>query len=335
MTSYLALMVKKLNSVENIIDNFEDVTANINDYLYEKYQEENPNYEPRVLEEVEIIGSILMSLMLPGLIVATFFLIIKFLDSLGKHIITKRKKVFQIISPNSYKKINKMTNLNLDPERITLPRKQNTGMFIVRIFLTILLIVAVFFIFLSHCYIWNKSGANIDSINNFGTDSPISLRELHEKMGDTLDMVTSHLETMQKYMPNALAELSHLTSVDVQEIIEDKIDRVTGKAGEFSDFAANLNSFKIDSDNKTWSTFLSFCFVSSSVVAMWFWFLIISYKFEDRLGWFCATVFWCSTFLTFVLMNIYTTMFIPYLCSSIQPESKFILQIIGVETSYP
>ena len=90
MTSYLGLMVKKLNSVENIIDNFEDVTANINDYLYEKYQEENTNYEPRELEQVEIIGSILMSLMLPGLIVATFFLIIKLLDSLAKHIKTKR-----------------------------------------------------------------------------------------------------------------------------------------------------------------------------------------------------------------------------------------------------
>lgn len=244
-----------------------------------------------------------------------------------------RRKVFQIISPNSYKKMEKMINVNLDPEMVAMPKKKKTCMFPVRIFLTILMILTVCSIFLGHCYIWNKSGANIDSINNFGTDSPTSLRELHEKMGNTLDMVTSHLEVVQEYMPNALAELSHLTSVDVQEIIEDKIDRVTGKAGEFSEFAANLNSFKLDSDNKSFSIFLSFCFVASSVVAMWFWYLIISYRFEHRLGWFCATVIWCSTLLTFVLMNVYTTMFIPYLCSSIQPESDLILKIIGVEIS--
>jgi len=329
-TSYLGLLIKKLNRVENIIDNFEDVTSNLNDFLYEKYQDEEGyiNYEPRQLEVVEIIGSILMSLMLPGLIVASFFLIIKLLSTLVKHIKTKRKRLYQIVVPNRYKTLS-TPQLNLDPELLALPRKQKAGMFSVRVFLTLLMMMAVFSIFLGHAYIWNKSGANIDSSNNLIGDSPASLRELHGKMRTTLEMVTNHLATVQEYMPDALSELSHLTSVDVQEIIEDKIDRVTGKGGEFSDFAANLDDFIIDSDNKTLSIFLSFCFISSTVVSMWFWYLLISYKYEHHLGWFCAIGFWCSTFLTLVLMNIYTSMFIPYLSSSVQHESGFILGIIG------
>ena len=89
-TSYLGLLVKRLNRVENIVDNFGDLTSNVADYLYGQYQEDDTNYEPRKLEDVEIIGSILMSLMLPGLIVATFFLVIKVLISLISHIKIKR-----------------------------------------------------------------------------------------------------------------------------------------------------------------------------------------------------------------------------------------------------
>jgi len=324
-TSYLGLMVKRLNRIENIIDKFEDSTSNLADYLYEKYSEENSNYDPRKLEKVEIVGGILMSMMLPGLIVATFFLVSKLLYSLIRRI--KMKRLYQIAAPNSYKRMNKM--IKLDPEMLALPRNRKTCMFSVRIFLTIIMILAVFLVFLGHCYVWNKSGANIDSANNFSGDTPASLRELHTKMSSTLEMVNTHLVAVQEYMPSALAELSHLTSVDVQEIIEAKIDRVTSKGGEFSDLASNLDNFVLDSDNKSFSIFLSLCFTASSVVSMWFWYLLISYKFEQHLGWLCALVWWCSTFLALVLVNIYSSMFIPYLCTSIQPDSDFMLRIIG------
>jgi hypothetical protein len=89
-TSYLGLMVKRLNSVENTIDNFDDLTSNVANHLYGQYQEEKTDIRPRQLEEVEIIGSTLMSMMLPGLIVATFFLVIKVLISLASYIKTKR-----------------------------------------------------------------------------------------------------------------------------------------------------------------------------------------------------------------------------------------------------
>ena len=222
--------------------------------------------------------------------------------------------------------------IKLDPEMLALPVKQKerpTCMFSIRIFLTISMVISVILIFLAHCYIWNKSGANIDSVNDLIGEEPISIRELHAKMKTTLGMVSSHLEVVQLYMPRALTELSELTSLDVQEIIESKIDRVTTKGAEFSDFASSLDSFVIDSDNKSLSIFLSLCFTASSLVSMWFWYLVISYKFEHNLVWFAAIVWWCSTFLSFVLVNLYTAMFIPYLNSTIQPDSDFILAIIG------
>ena len=89
-TSYLGLMVKRLNSVENTIDSFDDLTSNVANHLSGQYQEEKNDIGPRQLEDVEIIGSILMSMMLPGLIVATFFLVIKVLIYLASHIKSKR-----------------------------------------------------------------------------------------------------------------------------------------------------------------------------------------------------------------------------------------------------
>ena len=89
-TSYLGLMVKRLNRVENTIDNFDDLTSNVANYLFGQDQEGETGIGPRQLEDVEIIGSILMSMMLPGLIVATFFLVIKVLISLASHIKSKR-----------------------------------------------------------------------------------------------------------------------------------------------------------------------------------------------------------------------------------------------------
>lgn len=331
-TSYLGLMVKRLNRVENTIDNFDDLTSNVANYLFGQDQEGKTDIGPRQLEDVEIIGSILMSMMLPGLIVATFFLVIKVLVSLASHI--KSKRLGQIVAPNKYKKLNKM--IKLDPEMLALPRKQKkrqTCMFSIRILLTVMMVMSVFVIFLTHCYIWNKWGANIDSVNNFIGDSPISMRELHGKMKETLDTVSTQLDAVQLYMSRAMVELSQLTSIDVQEIIESKIERVTTKGAEFSDLASILDNFVINSDNKTLSIFLSLCYMTSSLVSMWFWYLVISYKFEHHLGWFAAIVWWCSTFLMFVLMNLYSTMFIPYITTVIQSDASFILDIIGAKDS--
>ena len=79
MTSYLGLMVKRLNRIETLVDDFSDLSSDISDFLEYPDDEDDYkyNYEPRNLEVVEIVGSILMSMMLPGLIVASFFLIIQ------------------------------------------------------------------------------------------------------------------------------------------------------------------------------------------------------------------------------------------------------------------
>ena len=88
--SFLGLMVKKLNRVENTIDNFDDSTFNVAYFLSEQYQQENDNADPKELDVVEIVGSVLMSMMLPGLIVATFFLVLKVIISLVSRIKVKR-----------------------------------------------------------------------------------------------------------------------------------------------------------------------------------------------------------------------------------------------------
>ena len=79
--SFLGLMVKKLNHVENTIDKFDDLTLNVAKFLSEKYDGESN--EPNDLAVPDVIGSVLMSMMLPGLIVATYFLIIKVIISMG------------------------------------------------------------------------------------------------------------------------------------------------------------------------------------------------------------------------------------------------------------
>ena len=233
-----------------------------------------------------------------------------------------------MLKPIKYRKLNKISLR--DPEMLASPRKPRNQncMFFVRVGLTVLMVISACVVFLGHCYIWNSWGANIDSVQHFVGDHPMSLRELHGEMTATLSTVSRDLEAVQAYMHRGFAELRS-TSAEMQDIIEDKMERVTMKSAEFSDLAWNLDSFIIDSDNKTLSIFLSFCYVASSVVSMWFWYLLISCKFTNNLGWFAAVLWWCSTFLTFILVNLYSSMFLPYLTSVIQQDSGFILKMMG------
>ena len=47
-TSYLGLMVKRLNRVENTIDNFDDLTSTVANYLFGQYEEEPQFYKPNI-----------------------------------------------------------------------------------------------------------------------------------------------------------------------------------------------------------------------------------------------------------------------------------------------
>lgn len=322
--SVLGLMVKQLNRVEDTIDQFDEETLNVASFL-SKFQEEFLEEEPNQLEVVEVIGSVLMSMMLPGLIVATFFLVIKVAIAMGSKI--SFKILSPILDPIKYKKLNRISLSDPEMLAVRMKPKKTNRMFAVQVVLSVLMVMAVFVIFLGHCYVWNKWGANIDSAEHFIGETPLSLRELHGKMSVTMTQISEYMGTVKEYIPVALEQLGQ-TSPGIDKIILGKVDRVIEKGADFSVLAGNLDSFVIDSDNKTLSVFLSLCYVVSCVVSMWFWFLIISFKFEHNIGWFLGVVCWCSTFLSLILINIYSTLFIPYLITLIQKDSAFILNVI-------
>jgi len=329
-TSYLGLMVKRLNQIETLVDDFSDLSSDISDFLEYPDDDDYPkyNYEPRNLEVVEIVGSILMSMMLPGLIVASFFLIIQVILFLVSNMnMIQRLKMF--CCGNSYKELDK---IKLDPEKLALPKKpkeRKACISVIRISSTIIMVCTVLMVAMSHLSIWNKWGANIDSINTLSSSSTLSIRDLHSDLKNTLDSVTTNLGVVHMYMPKALEELNDLTSVDVREIIEDKIDRVTGKGEFISEVGENLDRFVVDSDNKTLSVILSLFYMASSLITLWFWFILISYRYEGRIVWYLSVFWWCFTILVIILYQIYINLFIPYLVSMVHKDSNFILFMLG------
>ena len=196
MASELGIIMKTLNIVEDTIDDFDDILSSEVDDMIEDY-EDGTVQDLQHLDFKEIAGSILISMILPSLVVASSILFLWVLMTSLKRYSLLNKWQDAVLS----KKYRDLKNvITLDPEKLDLPKKEVNGGFLTftaRVLLTLALVVLVFAVFLGHFSTWNKWGANIDSRVDFTIENPLSIRDIHIAMMETLSFVTKEMEEIE------------------------------------------------------------------------------------------------------------------------------------------
>ena len=158
------------------------------------------------------------------------------------------------------------------------------------------------------------------TVSVFNAEDIIYLRE---KVDDTL-AVSKDLGNMND---EVIDELFY-SSEDVKNFIATKIDRVLQKGEAFAFDAEKIDNVYRDLENRGLATEFSFCFMSFSIISIWFWLHIISNQMHQRLVLFSITAISCVIFLVLSLSALYLSIVQAYLQDYIHPGSRFILQNI-------
>ena len=150
---------------------------------------------------------------------------------------------------------------------------------------------------------------------------------LKEKVDETFAVSDNMMEDLGNIKDEAMDELFY-ASEEVQNFIVTKIDRVLQKGEAFAFDAEKIDNDFQDMENKGLATEFSFCFISCSIISIWFWLHIISNQMHKRLVLFSITAISCIIFLMLSLSALYLSIVQAYLTDYIHPDSRFIQQHI-------
>ena len=150
---------------------------------------------------------------------------------------------------------------------------------------------------------------------------------LKEKVDETFAVSDNIMDDLGDIKDEAMGELLY-TSEEVQNFIVTKIDRVLQKGEAFAFDAEKIDNGFQDMENKEIAIKFSFCFISFSIISIWFWLHIISNQMHQRLVLFSITAISCTIFLVLALSALYVSIVQSYLTDYIHPGSKFIQENI-------
>eukprot|EP00092_Neocalanus_flemingeri_P017276 GFUD01018681.1.p1 GENE.GFUD01018681.1~~GFUD01018681.1.p1 ORF type:complete len:343 (-),score=67.32 GFUD01018681.1:42-1070(-) len=301
--SWITKLDNNMDAVEEAFDKFNDIAADedIEDYAIGT----SVNYQE--MTNTGKMLNLLMASSLPLLTCSAYVVGLKIVALLIE--LRSISCSSSVLDPETLNSDEKKFSNNLT----TLPCK------ILKFFMILLGLVLLAAIAILHFGVLRRWGIISDE-DDFHAGNIASLQEKADK---TFDVAELNMREFSIVKLKAMEELIHAPDY-IQDFILSKIDRVVEKGDTFAIKAEKIDNIFTDLENKVLATLFSFCFISSSILSIWFWLYIITNKVEKRLFLFSMTAISCVLFLTCALTAMYLSVVQPYLKDFIHPGSGFI-----------